>query len=92
MLYREVGQLTLAGQKPLHAERAYLWMPDLKVYFADGRLFHQVLTNGCECLHWCDPDTYKGRYDFTGWPRFTVEWEVSGPQKAYRSVTTYRRL
>lgn len=89
--YKEQGQLSILGQQPLHAEREYFWTPDLKVFFPDGRFFHDVLTDGSECLHWCDPDTYKGRYDFSKWPVFTVAWDVSGPRKSYHSITTYRR-
>ena len=92
MRYREEGQLTIENQRPLHAEREYFWTPDLNVFFADGRFFHQVLTDGRESTHWCYPDTYTGLYDFARWPEFSVSWHVSGPRKAYQSVTTYRRL
>lgn len=89
--YRETGTLVLAGQR-MQAERRYLWRPDLSVCFADGRFFHQVPPQGGETAHWCAPDRYEGHYDFTAWPEFRVRWRVTGPRKAYRMTSHYRRL
>lgn len=87
---RESGTLLLAGQPPLRAERRYFWAADLRVYFEDGRFFHQVPRHGGQALHRCAPDTYVGQYDFTDWPEFRVTWQVQGPRKAYRMQTRYR--
>ena len=90
--YREEGELLLAGQRPMFAEREYVWTSDLKVFFPDGRFFHTVATDGSKVEHWCDPDTYIGRYNFSDWPVFSVFWRVTGPKKDYTSHTCYRRL
>lgn len=91
LAYRESGTLTMEGGGAFHAERAYLWKPDLSVWFTDGRFFHQVPPRGGETGHWCDPDRYDGRYDFAGWPAFTVRWRVTGPRKSYRMLSRYTR-
>lgn len=91
LAYREDGWLYIAGQPTMQAERRYLWTRGLDVYFDDGRYFHTVATDGSEIHHWCDPDTYKGQYDFTDWPEFSVTWNVTGPRKAYTSRSLYRR-
>lgn len=88
--YVETGQLWLAGQGPFTAERRYRWGADLTAYFEDGRPFHRVPAMGGDVGHWCPPDQYDGTYEFTAWPRWRVLWHVTGPRKAYRSVTTYR--
>jgi hypothetical protein len=90
-LYREDGHLLMPGQPPMQARREYRWAADLSVYFPDGRFFHQVPSEGGETVHWCDPDTYHVRYDFSDWPVFCAIWTVSGPRKDYRSETTYAR-
>ena len=89
--YEEAGTMTLAGQPPMAAERRYLWAEDLKVYFEDGRFFHQVPKEGGTAHHWCEPDSYTLDYDFSRWPEFSVEWRVQGPRKDYHAHTTYRR-
>jgi hypothetical protein len=89
--YREKGVMTLQGHTPMQAERRYFWAEDLSVFFDDGRFFHTVPAAGGTARHWCDPDDYTVTYDFSGWPRFTVLWRVSGPRKAYLSRTEYTR-
>ena len=41
--------------------------------------------------HWCDPDTYKVRYDFREWPLWRAEWRVTGPRKDYVMRSVYTR-
>ena len=89
--YREDGQLHMAGQPAMKAEREYIWTRDLDVLFPDGRFFHTVPLDGTKTQHWCDPDTYSGRYNFDRWPVFHVTWAVKGPNKDYTSQTKYRR-
>ena len=89
--YEEVGRMILPGQPEMEARRAYLWKPDLTVWFEDGRYFHQVPGEGGETGHWCDPDQYDGCYDFAGWPIWRVCWDVRGPRKDYRMESEYRR-
>jgi hypothetical protein len=88
-IYCERGQFWLGGQGPFVAERSYRWDADLTVYFEDGRLFHQVPAQGGAVGHWCPPDQYDGHYDFSDWPRWSLRWRVSGPRKAYQSLTCY---
>jgi hypothetical protein len=91
LIYRETGTLTVTGQPPMQAERRYRWHPDLCVHFDDGRFFHRVPAQGGETDHWCDPDSYHVRYDFSAWPDFEVIWLVSGPRKSYRMFSRYAR-
>ena len=91
LAYEETGEMRMPGQPPMRAERRYLWDADLAVLFPDGRFFHSVPPRGGRAEHRCAPDHYVASYDFAEWPAFRVTWEVSGPRKAYRSVTRYRR-
>ncbi|MDW4496700.1 DUF6314 family protein [Sulfitobacter sp. D35] len=87
--YVETGVLRIPGQKPMRAERQYLWKQDLSVWFSDGRFFHKVPVFGGETEHWCDPDRYAVRYAFDDWPVFSVDWTVTGPRKDYRMHSVY---
>ena len=87
----ETGEMRLPGAAPMRVARRYRWEEGPRVYFTDGRFFHDVPAEGGETHHWCDPDRYDGRYDFGPWPDFTVTWVVRGPRKDYRMVTRYTR-
>lgn len=87
--YEEQGQLRIPGQAPIHATRSYVWGSDLVVRFDTGGVFHAVPPTGGPVSHWCPPDQYDGRYDFSDWPEFTVTWQVSGPRKAYWMESRY---
>ena len=87
--YVETGVLSVPGHAPMMSERRYFWAPDLKVYFDDGRFFHQVPAVGGSTSHWCDPDQYTAIYDFGDWPDFQVIWDVKGPAKDYRMISDY---
>ena len=87
--YLETGLLTIEGHAPMTSERRYFWGPDLRVYFDDGRFFHQVPPAGGSASHWCDPDQYDATYHFDDWPRFRVIWQVKGPAKEYTMVSDY---
>ncbi len=96
LLYREEGVLRLGEAPAMNATRSYLWRAEgaaIAVYFEDGRLFHHfdpALTRpGAD--HACDPDSYTVLYDFSLWPEWRAVWNVSGPRKAYRMESTYRR-
>ncbi len=91
----EAGELRLHGQGAFQAERIYIWQQagaEIAVFFADGRDFHRFDPNRAKVTadHWCDPDTYKVRYDFTDWPLWQAEWRVTGPRKDYVMRTQYR--
>jgi hypothetical protein len=95
--YEERGELRFGG----HAGSAgrtllYRELPGgaADVCFADGRAFYVLdLRSG----HWterygCGPDEYVVSYLVGGPARLQERWEVAGPRKAYRSLTTLRRL
>ena len=96
LVYSESGTLHLPGQPEMHAERRYLWRGAgslIEVLFDDGRPFHVFdpaePRPGAD--HWCDPDSYSVRYDFTSWPDWSAEWQVIGPRKGYSMYSAYRR-
>ncbi len=91
LIQDEVGRLRIGDQPEVEARRRYLWRDDLSVWFEDGRFFHHVPPAGGDTGHWCAPDQYDGRYDFSGWPVWRCIWEVRGPRKDYRMETEYRR-
>ena len=96
LLLEEAGRLELTGQGGFQAERRYLWRQEgvgIAVLFEDGRDFHSFdPANGVAMAeHWCDPDTYRVRYDFTDWPVWHAEWRVTGPRKDYVMRSVYRR-
>ena len=93
--YGESGAMMIGGQRFL-AERRYLWRANsarIDVLFEDGRAFHDFdpEAGGLASAHLCGEDMYRGGYDFTDWPRWSVTWDVQGPRKAYKSVTWYER-
>ncbi|MFP7672894.1 DUF6314 family protein [Marivita sp. S0852] len=94
LAYVETGHLHLDGHPPFKAERRYFWRCEdhiLYVDFDDRRPFHSLPPNTRNARHWCDPDMYDVTYDFSAWPVWHSTWDVSGPQKAYRMTTSYRR-
>ena len=91
LAYHETGEMRMPGHPPMQVERRYFWGADMAVHFADGRFFHNVPPEGGATAHWCDPDQYDGRYEFSDWPRFRVSWRVRGPNKDYHMTTEYRR-
>ena len=90
-LYTETVHLHMPGQGVFAAERRYRLDAGLRVYFEDGRFFHQMPEAGGAASHWCDPDQYDAEYDFTGWPDWSCIWRVRGPRKDYRMISRYRR-
>ena len=92
-VYLEIGALILDGKR-FEAKRSYLWDEDgghIFVRFADGRDFHNFdpVAGGLATTHLCGADMYRGSYDLSDWPRWSVTWEATGPRKNYQSVTTY---
>lgn len=88
----ETGFLKLGDATPVTASRLTRWHATedgIIVAFADGRAFHTI--RGHESHHDCPPDDYRLRYDFSGWPKWSVRWRVTGPRKNYRALTRYRR-
>ncbi len=94
LAYSEAGELHLAGQTPMRAERRYLWRVGagrVGVLFGDGRTFHDFDPSEARpgAVHDCPPDVYRVAYDFSAWPRWNAVWEVRGPRKDYRMVSRY---
>ena len=93
--YREAGMLEVPGHAALRAERVYDWRASgawVEVLFDDGRPFHRFLAaDRAAARHDCAPDVYEVRYDFADARAWQAEWEVSGPRKAYRMLSLYRR-
>ncbi len=95
LLLREEGLLRLPGQGGFAANRSYRWGLSgdgaIEVFFDDGRPFHEFDPNADACgdRHWCDPDLYAVRYDFSLWPEWSSRWRVDGPHKGYTMFSTY---
>lgn len=93
--YSETGTLTLQQGGAFQAERTYIWRPNgqtIDTYFSDGRYFHTIeLSAKPKTSHWCDPDQYEVRYDFSAWPAWAAQWDVVGPRKNYRMVSAFRK-
>ena len=87
----ETGQMSLNGGTPLTAQQTYHWAAGLSVAFSDGRPFHVIPPAGGPVHHDCSPDQYDGVYDFSAWPRWHLQWNVTGPRKSYVMSTTYTR-
>jgi hypothetical protein len=94
--YQETGALILPNGTRLTADRAYLWRAqgdNIAVYFEDDRFFHAFAPEGKpEAAHWCDPDQYNARYDFSDWPNWRAEWTVTGPRKDYTMVSEFAKF
>jgi hypothetical protein len=90
---REEGVMRFRGAD-YHAERVSLWrFPEsgrIEVRYADGRPFHDFDIGRPQAVHNCGADRYSVSYSF-GTRDWTSVWEVSGPGKAYRMTTRYRR-
>ena len=94
-VYEERGLMKMEGKRPMSAQRRYLWRQVdrglIELFFEDGRPFHVIDLNAPQDTHWCDPDTYKVKYTFDYWPEWIATWDVKGPEKGYKMVSTYRR-
>lgn len=96
LIYIETGELRLAGQAPIRAERRSLWRPGpggtIVVRFADGRAFHHFdpAAAAPRARHDCAPDVYEVEYDFARWPFWSARWRVRGPRKDYAFVSRFR--
>jgi hypothetical protein len=94
--YLEEGELTFGTAPPMVATRRHFWRgmgATIEVDFANGRFFHAFPTDAPrpEATHFCDPDDYNVRYDFSAWPDWRAAWRVIGPRKDYTMISDYRR-
>ncbi|MEM6277313.1 MAG: DUF6314 family protein [Pseudomonadota bacterium] len=89
--YLEWGNLEVRG-RDYTAGRRYWWKPmdgGFDIRFEDGKPFHELHFDAPSARHFCDPDTYDVRYDFSDWPKWRSTWDVSGPRKSYRMSSLY---
>ena len=97
LIYDERGLMHIPGTAPIRAERRYVWSfgadGRVAVRFADGRPFHDFdpMSARPRAEHHCAPDHYAVEYDFDPWPRWQSVWNVTGPRKALRIVSSFRR-
>ena len=96
LLYMEQGKLSMGDQPDLNAERCYIWKgegPDVEVLFEDGRPFHKFNLRRTmpDAQHLCGADMYSVAYRFIDWPNWTARWDVLGPRKDYRMISSYKR-
>ncbi len=94
LIYDETVTLRIPGQPAMTGTRRYLWRDagdQIAIHFDDDRFFHALKLGQprAEDHHDCPPDSYDALYDFSGWPRWTVRWKVSGPRKSYEMETKY---
>ena len=81
-----------------NASRQYIYQQDgdkIRQYFSDNRLFcvlSKTDDNVWQGEHQCGNDHYKAIYNFYNQDRFTINYEVVGPQKNYLIKTEYRKL
>lgn len=92
----ETGLLRYGDGPEVQADRRYLWRAGgpgrVDVCFEDGRFFHSfALAPEAGAVHFCAPDRYAVRYDFSGWPVWRAVWRVTGPRKDYESTTQFSR-
>ena len=90
----EAGILHFADAPPMQAHRSYLWRVEgagLAVFFDDGRPFHRLGPGLLSDRHYCDPDIYDVRYDFSQWPLWTQSWQVQGPRKDMSILSQFQR-
>lgn len=95
VLWHESGRLRLdAYDGP--ASRRLVLVPAgdaWEVRFADGSPFHDLdLASGrCAAAHHCGEDRYEGEVRVAGSDELVVTWDVTGPGKAQRIESRYRR-
>ena len=96
-LYHETGKMTLPNGQVVAAERKYRWADTptgIQVSFDDGRPFHVICPSDPSGVptdqHWCPPDMYRVRYDFSDFPKWSAVWQVTGPRKDYTMISQYR--
>ncbi|MCH2075455.1 MAG: DUF6314 family protein [Rhodobacteraceae bacterium] len=89
--YLEWGNLEVRG-RDFTAGRRYWWKPmdgGFDIHFEDGKPFHELHFNAPSARHYCDPDIYDVRYDFSDWPKWRSTWDVQGPRKSYSMTSLY---
>lgn len=93
----ETGQIRLATGAILQSQQTYLWNRHengVAIKFSDGRAFHimDLRETIPQADHWCEPDMYQVRYDFTNWPNWQCHWHVKGPRKAYEMTVMFTMM
>jgi hypothetical protein len=97
LIHDEEGTLTPGrGGPALKAARRYIWTNAsgrFDIAFYDMRPFHSLPKGVAtyETTYLCDPDRYHVTYDLTRFPHWTMTWDVEGPKKGYRMISTFVR-
>lgn len=96
LTYVEDGLLTL-GAVQTEARQSYRYQETstgLRVFFADGRFFHDLRPEGgCALVsHDCAPDLYRGRYRFESADRWWLSWRITGPRKDLVIASLFLRI
>ncbi|WP_426998350.1 DUF6314 family protein [Pseudarthrobacter sp. N5] len=81
------------------AARRYLLKPTespstMDMLFPDGRPFHRMgfTESAGRGEHWCEPDSYRVKYQLRGPVEFSYSWDVQGPRKNLLLESQLRRL
>jgi hypothetical protein len=94
--YDETGTLRFGGHSgPASRTLGYMRRFDgtVAVFFPDGRPYIDLdlRTGSCERDHPCREDNYHLTFTVRSLDEFEEHWEVKGPNKNYRAITTLTR-
>lgn len=97
--YTETGEMTFDNGHKVEAYRSYIYRLEeeaIAVYFNDGQsrgqLFHRIeidASGEATTEHLCLQDLYKTKYKFDLPDQFTIQHDVKGPKKDYRSLSVF---
>ncbi|GAB0116420.1 hypothetical protein Acid7E03_04920 [Acidisoma sp. 7E03] len=96
LTYAEDGLLTL-GAMQTEARQSYRYQETptgYRVFFADGRFFHDLRPEHgrAHVSHDCAPDLYRGRYRVETADRWWLSWRITGPRKDLVIASLFLRL
>lgn len=97
--YFERGQYNAKNKQIIKFYREYFYQEVdnlISVYFIEDdslRLFHNLAfkNNEASAFHLCGRDEYYVKYQIHDDVNFSIQYDVSGPNKRYSSLTNYYR-
>ncbi len=93
--FKESGELQI-GYSRIESVRSYTLNTrdeGVEVLYPDMRPFVWISAKPVQRVHHhCGEDEYRGRFFFLNQHLLVEVWEVVGPRKNYRSITTFTRL
>ncbi len=93
--FKESGELQI-GYSRIESVRSYTLNTGderVEVLYPDMRPFVCISAKPVQRVHHhCGEDEYRGRFFFLNQHLLVEVWEVVGPRKNYRSITTFTRL